>query len=133
MSEVKSKIDDLNNFKINIFKNLKKIENLKVAIFGEIIEDEYIYSKNLGQPSKEFIHAVERLNSDVYLGGSYAIAKNLREFCKKVDVFSAGKFQSHLKKKIQLNQKNKINLINLYNNFAVIKKTRYLIQIKKII
>ena len=32
MSEVKSKIDDLNNFKINIFKNLKKIENLKVAI-----------------------------------------------------------------------------------------------------
>lgn len=131
MSEVKSKINDLNNFKFNIFKNLKKIENLKVAIFGEIIEDEYIYSKNLGQPSKEFIHAVERLNNEVYLGGSYAIAKNLREFCKKVDVFSAGKFQSNLKKQIQLNQKNKINFINLDDNFAVIKKTRYLNTDKK--
>ena len=37
MSEVKSKIDDLNNFKINIFKNHKNLKNLKLDIFLEII------------------------------------------------------------------------------------------------
>ena len=75
MAEIKSKVNNLNIFKNKVFDSIKKIENLKIAIFGEIIEDEYIFSKNLGQPSKEFIHAVERLNNEVFLGGSYAIAK----------------------------------------------------------
>ena len=131
VSEIKSKVKNINDFKLGIFENLKKIENLKVAIFGEIIEDEYIYSKNLGQPSKEFIHAVERLNNEVYLGGSYAIAKNLREFCKCVDVFSAGNFQSDLDIQIKNNKKKRINLINLDKKFAVVKKTRYLNTNKK--
>ncbi len=126
MSEIKSKVNNLNNFKFGIFENLKKIEDLKVAIFGETIEDEYIYSKSLGQPSKEFIHAVERLNNEVYLGGSYAIANNLKQFCKSVDVFSAGNFQSNLNKQIKINKKKKINFINLDNKFVVIKKSRYL-------
>ncbi len=131
MAEIKSKVNNLNIFKNKVFDSIKKIENLKIAIFGEIIEDEYIFSKNLGQPSKEFIHAVERLNNEVFLGGSYAIAKNLIEFCKKIDVYSAGNFNKILNKKIILNKKRKINLINLDSNFAVIRKSRYLNSNKK--
>ena len=74
-------------FKNQVFNYLNKLKNLKIAIIGEIIEDEYIYSNNLSQPSKEFIHAVERVKSEVFIGGSYAIAKNIIEFSKSVDVF----------------------------------------------
>ena len=59
------------------------------------------------------------------------LQKNLIEFCKKIDVYSAGNFNKILNKKIILNKKRKINLINLDSNFAVIRKSRYLNSNKK--
>jgi cytidyltransferase-like protein len=126
IKEIKKKEKNLNIFKNQITENLNKIKNLKVAIFGELIEDEYIYSNNLSQPSKEFIHAVEKIKNDVYLGGSYAIAKNIIEFTKSVHVFSAGDIDIKLKKEIKKNTKNNIKFFNLDTDFSVVRKSRYL-------
>ena len=124
--EIKEKVKNLSFFKNQVLENLNKIKKLKVAIFGELIEDEYIYSNNLGQPSKEFIHAVEKVNKDIFIGGSYAIAKNIIEFSKSVDVFSAGDLETQIKNKIKANNKKKIKLFNLDKNFSLIRKSRYL-------
>jgi cytidyltransferase-like protein len=126
LKEIKEKYKNLSIFKSQVMENLNKIKNLKVAIFGELIEDEYIYSNNLGQPSKEFIHAVEKVKNDVFIGGSYAIAKNIIDFSKSVDVFSAGDISVNLKKQIKENVKNNIRLFNLDTNFSVVRKSRYL-------
>ena len=126
LKELKTNVQNINLFKSKVFDYLKKITNLKIAIIGEIIEDEYIYSNNLSQPSKEFIHAVERVKNEIYVGGAYAIAKNIIDFSKSVDVFSAGNLDNNLKKNIKNNQKNNINFYNLDPNFSVVKKSRYL-------
>lgn len=132
LKEIKEKVKNLNTFKNQVLQNLNKIKTLKVAIFGEIIEDEYIYANNLGQPSKEFIHAVEKEKNDIFMGGSYAIAKNILEFTKSVDVFSAGDIDVSLKKEIKEKNKNNIKFFNLDTNFSVCRKSRYLSNNRKL-
>ncbi len=126
LKEIKTNVQNINLFKNHVLDFIKKMKDLKIAIIGEIIEDEYIYSNNLSQPSKEFIHAVERVKNEVYVGGSYAIAKNIIEFSKSVDVYSAGNIDSNLNKIIKSNFKNNINFFNLDSNFSVVRKSRYL-------
>lgn len=110
------------------WQSLDQIKKLKVGIIGEIIFDEYIYSKEMNKPSKENIHAVNFIKKETYAGGTLAIAKNLSEFCNEVNVFSAGIFNSDLKK-IILSTKNKFRNIKTHidkSNFQIIKKTRIL-------
>ena len=42
----------------------------------------------MDKPSKENIHAVNFIKKETYQGGTLAIAKNLSQFCKKIDVFT---------------------------------------------
>ena len=42
----------------NCLKSLLNISSQSIAIVGEIIIDEYIFSKEMDKPSKENIHAV---------------------------------------------------------------------------
>ena len=44
--------------------SLSKISSSKIGIIGEIIIDEYIFSKEMDKPSKENIHAVNFLNKE---------------------------------------------------------------------
>ncbi len=126
LDDVKKLNINLKNFKDECINSLKKISKLKIAIIGEIIIDEYIFSDEMDKPSKENISAVKYKYNDVYLGGVIAIAKNLSEFCKKIDIYSAGKFtkpESKLIKSINKYFDNiKIKLID--NNFNSIRKTR---------
>ena len=45
-------------------------------------------SEEMEKPSKENITAVKYKYKETYTGGVLAIAKNLSEFCKKIDVYS---------------------------------------------
>ena len=98
MGELKKLKLDPKILKDKCMTSLPEISSLKIAIIGEIIIDEYIFSKEMDKPSKENIHAVNFLNNDKYLGGVMAIAKNLSEFCSQIDVFSSGCFDSSEKK-----------------------------------
>ena len=58
LSEIKNLNLNASDLSKDFFKNLFKISTKKVAILGEIIIDEYIFSKEMDKPSKENIHAV---------------------------------------------------------------------------
>ena len=73
-------------------KSLLQISKLKIAIIGEIIFDEYVFSSEMDKPSKENIHVVNFKKKIEYLGGVVAVAKNLSEFCGKIEILSTGKF-----------------------------------------
>ena len=108
--------------------SLSKISSLNIAIIGEIIIDEYIFSKEMDKPSKENIHAVNFKSKERYLGGIMAVARNLSEFCNKIDIFSTGCFglnETNFIKSIEKECKNvKMHLEK--SNFQTIKKIRIL-------
>ena len=90
MSEIKNLNLNASDLSKDCLKNFLNISTKKVAILGEIIIDEYIFSKEMDKPSKENIHAVNFIKKENYQGGTLAIAKNLSQFCKKIDVYSSG-------------------------------------------
>ena len=133
LSELKKLKLGSNTLKKNCIESLNKISKLNIAIVGEIIIDEYIFSKEMDKPSKENIHVVNFKNSQQYLGGVVAVAKNLSEFCNKVDIFSAGNFNSKEKKFINSIRNDFANVKIFLDNsgFQSIKKTRILDETNK--
>ena len=125
---------DLNKYKINksdfkqkCLNQLNLISKLNIAIIGEIIFDEYIFSEEMSKPSKENIHAVNYKHNKIYLGGAAAIAKNLSEFCKNIDLYSAGNFNQENTKILNSLKNNKNVRLNIIDKkFQSIKKTRVL-------
>lgn len=128
IKDIKKNIKDLNSFRIQCEKSLEKISKFKVAVIGEMIFDKYIVSSNLDKPSKENIQAVEEKQTFQYLGGTFAIAKNISEFCKNVDIYVAGDFSN-----FQLNEMRKSSIksnnlkLNIYkSNYHTITKSRFI-------
>lgn len=133
LSEIKKLKLNSKELSEKCMSSLSKISSLKIAIIGEIIIDEYIFSKEMDKPSKENIHAVNYLNKEKYLGGVMAIAKNLSEFCNKIDVFSAGNFTSNEANFVRSINKDCPNVKTYLekSDFQTIKKTRILDDDKK--
>ena len=127
-------VAELNKYKINhsefqlkCLNELESISKLNIAIVGEIIFDEYIFSEEMAKPSKENIHAVSYDSKKIYLGGAAAIARNLSEFCKNIDLYSAGSFNKENTKVLNSLKNNKnLKFNNIDKNFQCIKKTRIL-------
>jgi len=128
LSEIKKLNLNVADLSKDCLKSLSKISGKKVAIVGEIIIDEYIFSKEMDKPSKENIHAVNFYRKENYQGGVLAIAKNLSQFCEKIDVFSSGSFSSEDKKYIKTIDKKFKNVDTFLDksSFQTIKKTRVL-------
>lgn len=94
----------LNNFTPNVkawieeFKNehsmneidnyLLRIQELEVALVGEVILDQYTTVEALGKSSKDPILAFHLIDTNVFAGGILAIANNCANWVKKVSVFS---------------------------------------------
>lgn len=68
---------------------IEKATNLRVAVIGETITDEFIYVSYEGQSMKSICPVFKLTGrSEVQQGGAAAIANHLRDFVKKVDLFS---------------------------------------------
>jgi rfaE bifunctional protein nucleotidyltransferase chain/domain len=119
-------VKDNKKFKSNCLKALNDIKNLSVCIIGEIIFDKYVYCSELEKPSKEMIQAVERKNEKLYLGGSFAIAKNISEFCKNIDLYIAGNFNKKIINILKKNKNDNVNLKIYKDEFNTITKTRFI-------
>ncbi len=65
---------------------LKKIENVKVLIIGDVIIDEYHYCIGMGKTPKDNIIATKYLNEETFAGGVLAAANHLSGFCKKINL-----------------------------------------------
>ncbi len=127
IGEIKNSKSNLKNLKKNCFKSLNEIKKLKVAVIGEIIIDEYIFTKEMDKPSKENINAVSYDDKREYYGGSFAIANQIAEYVKQVDLYSAGNFNKSLIRKFKNKKHKNISKINIIcNSFKTIKKSRYL-------
>ena len=83
IDKIKSKIN-LNSFN----QQIKKLQNLKVLVLGEVIIDKYVFCEALGKSGKEPHLVLRDLKEEVYPGGVIAIARHISDFCKKVTVLS---------------------------------------------
>ena len=127
IGEIKNSKSSLKKLKLNCFKSLNEIKKLKVAVIGEIIIDEYIFTQEMDKPSKENINAVSYGDKKEYFGGSFAIANQIAEYVKNVDLYSAGNFNKNLMNKLKNKKHKNISKINIVCNlFKSIKKSRYL-------
>lgn len=62
---------------------------LKVAVIGEIIIDEYVFSETLGKAGKEPVLVAKEAEIERYAGGILAIANHVAGFVDHVDCFTA--------------------------------------------
>jgi len=93
-----------------IVEKFKEIENYKVLVIGDIILDEYQFVLPLGKSSKAPNITAKSLDSEIYAGGSLAVANHISDFVKNVTLLSTyglnkGKnyqefITSHLKKNV---------------------------------
>lgn len=76
------------SFKYNaILKRFKEIENYNVLVVGDIILDEYQFVRAMGKSSKSPTLTVKKLDSELYAGGSLAVANHISNFVKNVSLF----------------------------------------------
>lgn len=93
----------------DIIHLLKKTEDVKVLVIGDVIIDEYHYCAGMGKSQKDNIIATKFLNEEVFAGGVLAAANHLAGFCKNVTLLSrigtknnyTGFITSHLKPNIK--------------------------------
>jgi len=71
-----------------IKSQIDEFKKLKILIIGETIIDQYVFCEALGKSGKEPVLVLRDLESEEYLGGSIATARNLGEFCKNITVLS---------------------------------------------
>jgi rfaE bifunctional protein kinase chain/domain/rfaE bifunctional protein nucleotidyltransferase chain/domain len=67
---------------------LQKSSDLKVAVIGETIIDEYVFSETLGKAGKEPVLVAKKMQVKRYAGGILAIANHVASFAKEVDCFT---------------------------------------------
>jgi rfaE bifunctional protein nucleotidyltransferase chain/domain len=104
---------------------LKNIKKEKTLVIGEIILDNYLYSRPLGTPSKENILSVNYLKKDEYLGGTVPVVQNLSELNKNITFISLYN-NNIIKKKIEKSLKNKVKVKLFYeSSFKEIIKNRF--------
>lgn len=93
-----------------------RAKDLHVAVVGETITDEFIYVAYEGQSMKS-ICPVFKLTErkDIQQGGVAAIANHLRDFVKKVDVFSNEPDEIVKTRYVDINDERKHVEINKFN------------------
>lgn len=99
---------------------LKKISNLNLNVLGEIITDKYTYCEAVGTSGKDPFLVFEKKKDKQFQGGSLAIAKNLANFVKKINLISC-----YPNKKIILKNKNIQFDIIKSNKIKEIVKNRF--------
>ncbi len=119
--------------------NYKKIQevidnfsNEIPLVIGETIIDQYYFTEAIGKSGKEPNLVLRDLESEEFIGGAAAIAKNLSQYCKKVLLLTMiGEKSEYLKEiKNRLPKNIKIFYIKKEKSPTIIKK-RYLDSVSK--
>lgn len=67
---------------------LDSLRELKVTVVGEAILDEYVYCDQMGKSAKEPILAMRHVSTELFAGGSLAVANHAANFCREVDLIT---------------------------------------------
>jgi bifunctional ADP-heptose synthase (sugar kinase/adenylyltransferase) len=101
-----------------IKKCFNESHDKKILLIGDAIFDEYIYCQVEGLSNEEPMTVFREKNSQIYNGGTIAIAENLSRFVKSVDFITAF---DQLNLKLPPN----INIINIDEQRPITIKKRY--------
>jgi cytidyltransferase-like protein len=72
----------------DVNSTLDAMGELKVAVIGDTIIDEYCYCSPLGTSSKDPILALRYQSNDIFAGGIAAVANHVANFASQVDMFT---------------------------------------------
>lgn len=126
--ELKSYLSDFSSkYQIkDILNATDKMKALKVLVIGDTILDEYVFCKVQGMMSKDMGYSAKKIKSEVYLGGSLAIACHAAEFSENVTYMSIVGAEKNVIQMIEKKCQNRVKL-NLVDSEKVetIIKTRY--------
>lgn len=111
---------------------LKKIEDLKVLVVGDVIIDEYIYCDMPGQMTKAMGYSTRICKTEQFLGGALAVARHAASFCKHVSIASVIGSEPNFRNRIisEMGDDIALKLINS-THFSTIVKTKYLVENEK--
>ena len=77
-------------------KSLDSLAQLNVLVLGDVIIDEYHYTRSLGQTGKGNVLAVQYEDKESFAGGSIAVANHVASFARKVTLLGGlGGQESH--------------------------------------
>ncbi|HUQ65155.1 MAG TPA: PfkB family carbohydrate kinase [Flavitalea sp.] len=99
---------------------IEKVKDLNIAVIGETITDEFVFVSYEGQSMKSICPVFKTTGRhEIQAGGAAAIANHLRDFVKKVDLFSNPGGEIVKTRYIDVSDQKKhveINRFNLTNN-----------------
>ena len=109
-----------------IIEILKGLNELKVLVIGDVILDEYIFCRAMGKPEKAAVVSTKQLYSEIYAGGSLAVANHISGFVNKVHLVSCignDGCEEFIREKLRNNIDTKLFY---QKNAPTITKTRYI-------
>jgi rfaE bifunctional protein nucleotidyltransferase chain/domain len=109
-----------------VIEGLDRLADLRVALVGETILDEYVYCDQMGKSAKEPVLAMRHRSTELYAGGVLAAANHLADFCKSVEVITYLGTIDGQEKFVRENLKSKVRLSPIYKKDSpTIVKRRY--------
>lgn len=102
----------------NVINFLKKTEDVRVLVIGDVIIDEYHYCVAIGKSQKDNIVATRFLNGETFAGGVLAAANHLAGFCKDVTLVSSIGTKNNYESFINSSLKSNIKRKFFYRNDA---------------
>jgi rfaE bifunctional protein kinase chain/domain/rfaE bifunctional protein nucleotidyltransferase chain/domain len=105
---------------------LDRLAPLRVVVVGEAIIDEYVYCDQLGKSAKEPVLAMRYDSSEMFAGGSLAVANHLAGFCASVELVTCVGSHDGQERFIRSNIKPNVRLNFVYKTDSpTIVKRRY--------
>ena len=109
-----------------IFDYLEKVKDLKVLVIGEAIIDIYHFSEVIGKAGKEPILVAKQNHSEIYAGGTLALANHISDFCGGVTCLTYLGEKAEYQDMIHSQLKTNVRLVPIYKkNSPTIVKRRY--------
>lgn len=135
INQITSSIPDdsreyLNNFRKKhsaeeILDLIKSLTDIRVLIIGDSIIDEYVFCKQMGNSGKEPLIAYKFLNSEMHLGGVFAVANHVAGFSNNVSVLTCIGGNTYEMVENSLDHSIERNIF-FQNNCKTIIKRRYI-------
>lgn len=118
-------ISNFSNKNLDLMNLIKRLSKINVLTLGEFIIDEYIFCEVLGKASKDNMLTYKKNVSSFNIGGVGAIAKNISNFVKNINLISfvGDKDTNNYDKYFKKNTKS---IFLKKKSSPTIKKTRYL-------
>jgi rfaE bifunctional protein nucleotidyltransferase chain/domain len=72
----------------DIVERIEALRTLKTVVVGDTILDEYVYCDQMGKSAKEPVLAMRYASTEMFAGGSLAVANHAANFCNTVELIT---------------------------------------------